>query len=437
MTGPTWKKRARSAGTLFRALLFLAIMIAFPGILPALADASPSEHKPALFFFWGIGCPTCETAKPFVEYLKGNYPGVRISSLEVVQNRENLNLMEKLLRERGAESGGVPVFIIGKNVFTGFNNTMTRVIEEALRDEIALKGQGGAASTRPPPRKGPETISLPFFGERETASFSLPVFTVAVAALDSFNPCAFFVLLTLLSLLVHAHSRRRMLLIGGVFVSVSGILYFFFMTAWMNLFFVVGHLSVVTRVAGITALAIAVINIKDYFLFKKGISLNIPEKSKPKLFERMRGLMRAESLPSALTGTIILAVAANSYELLCTAGFPMVYTRFLTMHSLSTTGYYAYLAFYNLVYVIPLAIIVSFFVITMGSRKLSEWQGRVMKLVSGMMMCGLALVLLLKPELLQDVKASVLLFMGVVIASALIVMVTLKRLRARQATGRG
>lgn len=437
MTGPTRKKRARSAGTLFRALLFLAIMIAFPGILPALADASPSEHKPALFFFWGIGCPTCETAKPFVEYLKGNYPGVRISSLEVVQNRENLNLMEKLLRERGAESGGVPVFIIGKNVFTGFNNTMTRVIEEALRDEIALKGQGGAASTRPPPRKGPETISLPFFGERETASFSLPVFTVAVAALDSFNPCAFFVLLTLLSLLVHAHSRRRMLLIGGVFVSVSGILYFFFMTAWMNLFFVVGHLSVVTRVAGITALAIAVINIKDYFLFKKGISLNIPEKSKPKLFERMRGLMRAESLPSALTGTIILAVAANSYELLCTAGFPMVYTRFLTMHSLSTAGYYAYLALYNLVYVIPLAIIVSFFVITMGSRKLSEWQGRVMKLVSGMMMCGLALVLLLKPELLQDVKASVLLFMGVVIASALIVMVTGKRLRARQATGRG
>ncbi len=427
------KKPAGSAGILFRALLLLLVITVLPAPLPALADSAPRADNPTLFFFWGIGCPHCEDAKPFVEYLGQSYPGIRIHSLEVVKNKNNLNLMERMVRERGAESSGVPVFIIGKSVFSGFNHTMTRGIEEAISEEIARKKPGGEPSARPPARKEADTISLPFFGKRDAASFSLPVFTVAVAALDSFNPCAFFVLLTLLSLLVHAHSRRRMLLIGGVFVSVSGILYFFFMAAWMNLFFVVGHLSVVTRVAGITALAIAIINIKDYFLFKKGISLNIPEKSKPKLFERMRGLMRAESLPSALTGTIILAVAANSYELLCTAGFPMVYTRFLTMHSLSTAGYYAYLAFYNLVYVIPLAIIVSFFVITMGSRKLSEWQGRVMKLVSGMMMCGLAFVLLLKPELLQDVKASVLLFLGVLITSALIVLVTRKRLQSRRA----
>lgn len=433
MTGSTWKKRVRSAGILFRALLFLSVMVAIPDCIPALADDTSPSDKTALFFFWGIGCPHCEAAKPFVEYLKQGYPDVEIRSLEIVHNKENLNLLEKMVRERGAEYGGVPVFIIGNSVFSGYNDTVIRRIEEAVKEYSSRKKSGGSTSLQPRGEQGPETLSLPFFGEKELGSFSLPVFTLVTAGLDSFNPCAFFVLLTLLSLLVHAHSRKRMLLIGGVFVSVSGILYFFFMAAWMNLFFVVGHLSVVTRVAGITAIAIAVINIKDYFLFKKGISLNIPEKSKPKLFERMRGLMRAESLPSAITGTIILAVAANSYELLCTAGFPMVYTRFLTMHSLSKTGYYAYLAFYNLVYVIPLAIIVSFFVITMGSRKLSEWQGRVMKLVSGMMMSGLAFVLLLKPELLQNVKASLLLFLGVVIVSALIVLSTKSRLRPRRA----
>jgi hypothetical protein len=252
---------------------------------------------------------------------------------------------------------------------------------------------------------------------------------LVIAGLDSFNPCAFFVLFTLLSLIVHAHSRKRMLLIGGVFVFASGLLYFLFMAAWMNLFFLVGHLSAVTWIAGFTALIISLINMKDFFFFKQGVSLSIPETSKPKLLERMRGLLHTDSLPAALTGSIVLAVAANSYELLCTAGFPMVYTRVLTLNSLSTTGYYAYLALYNLVYMIPLAVIVSFFVITLGSRKLTEWQGRVMKLVSGLMMFGLAGVLLLKPTLLQSAQASALLLLGVIALSTVIVLVAGKRLR--------
>lgn len=434
MTVSSRKKSPGSAGVLTRALLFLSVTIALWCHAPAFAADTTAPGRSTLFFFWGIGCPHCETAKPFMEYLKKEYPDVEIRSLEIVQNRENLNLLEKMVRERGADYGGVPVYIFGNKVFSGYNDSVARKIEEIVKEHVNRKKAGSSSSLQVQGEKAPETISLPFLGEKEAGSFSLPLFTLVVAGLDSFNPCAFFVLLTLLSLLVHAHSRKRMLLIGGVFVSVSGILYFFFMAAWMNLFFVVGHLSVVTWVAGMTALIIALINIKDYFLFNKGISLKIPEKSKPKLFERMRGLMRAESLPSALAGTLILAVAANSYELLCTAGFPMVYTRFLTMHSLSKTGYYAYLVLYNLVYVIPLAIIVTFFVITMGSRKLTEWHGRVMKLVSGMMMSGLAVVLLLKPELLQNVKASLLLFLGVVIISAFIVLVTKSRLQSRRAS---
>ena len=36
-----------------------------------------------------------------------------------------------------------------------------------------------------------------------------------------------------------------------------------------------------------------------------------------------------------MIGTVTLALAANSYELLCTAGFPMVYTWVLTLNALS------------------------------------------------------------------------------------------------------
>jgi hypothetical protein len=303
------------------------------------------------------------------------------------------------------------------------------MIETAVQESINSEKSGTGGVLPPKGNEGLESVFLPFFGKTDTQALSLPVFTLVIAGLDSFNPCAFFVLFTLLSLIVHAHSRKRMLLIGGVFVFTSGLLYFLFMAAWMNLFFLVGRLSAVTWIAGFTALIISLINMKDFFFFKQGVSLSIPETSKPKLLERMRGLLHTESLPAALTGSVVLAVAANSYELLCTAGFPMVYTRLLTMNSLSTAGYYAYLALYNIVYMIPLAVIVTFFVITLGSRKLTEWQGRIMKLVSGLMMFGLAAVLLLKPTLLQSARASALLLLGVIVLSAVIVLVAGKRLR--------
>jgi uncharacterized membrane protein HdeD (DUF308 family) len=95
---------------------------------------------------------------------------------------------------------------------------------------------------------------------------------------------------------------------------------------------------------------------------------------------------------------VFLAVAANFYELLCTAGFPMVYTRLLTLSELSPAGRYAYLAAYNLIYIVPLALIVFAFARTLGARKLSEREGRLLKLLSGTMMLELGLLLLLAPE---------------------------------------
>jgi hypothetical protein len=83
-----------------------------------------------------------------------------------------------------------------------------------------------------------------------------------------------------------------------------------------------------------------------------------------------------------------------------------------------------------LIYVLPLALIVVFFVATLGSRKLSEWQGRVLKLLSGLMMLGLALVLLINPTLLQNAMVSVLLLLGILIITAVLVMVTKERFRS-------
>jgi hypothetical protein len=217
-----------------------------------------------------------------------------------------------------------------------------------------------------------------------------------------------------------------MFLIGGVFVFFSGFIYFLFMAAWLNLFLFMGQVAVITTVAGAVSVVIAAINIKDFFLFKQGISLTIPDSAKPKLFDRMRRLLHSTSLLSILIGTTVLAVVANSYELLCTAGFPMVFTRILTLNNLSTATYYLYLALYNIIYVVPLFIIVLVFTLTLGKRQLSEWQGRVLKLVSGAMMLGLGAVLLVNPALLNSMTVSFIILVSALGISLLVATVTRK-----------
>jgi len=265
-------------------------------------------------------------------------------------------------------------------------------------------------------------------------ALSLPMFTLVVAGLDAFNPCAFFVLLFLLSLMVHARSRSRMLLIGGTFVFFSGLVYFVFMAAWLNLFLVVGGAPLVTLIAGAIAVLIGLLNTKDYFYFKQGPSLTIPDGAKPALYRRMRGLLGAENMAAMLVGTVALALAANSYELLCTAGFPMIFTRVLTLHEVGGAGYYGYLALYNLIYILPLLAIVAVFTVTLGVRKLSEQQGRVLKLLSGIMMLGLGVVLLAAPDLLNS------LWVGVALLSAALTITvavdSVRRLLDGRAAGR-
>ena len=295
------------------------------------------------------------------------------------------------------------------------------------KEEAAPRGPSPGAAGQ----KSESVIELPLLGKIDASNGSLLYQTIAIAGIDGFNPCAFFVLFTLLGLLLHVHSRKRLLVIGGIFVFFSGFIYFIFMAAWLNIFLLAGKIDAVTAAAGAVALVIAAINIKDFFFFKKGISLVIPEKAKPRLFDRMRRLMKSGSFPSMIAGTVVLAAAANVYELFCTAGFPMVYTRILTLHHLQPGEYYLYLVLYNVIYVVPLAAIVLFFAVTLGARKLTEHQGQVLKLVSGMMMLCLGAVLLTRPELLNNVVVTAGL-LGVSLAVSGVVVLTAKRLSGQE-----
>ena len=389
-------------------------------------QAAPAEQGAVITLFWGEGCPHCEREKAFLKDLGKKHPGLRVRDYEVWKNKGNGALYKQVLRTAGIKQAGVPTTVVGTAVFMGFNDQTRRSIEEAVSRCVRDGCPDGVAElNKRELAQNAETtgiVRIPFLGSIDPASVSLPVFTIIIGALDSFNPCAFFVLLFLLSLLIHARSRKRMFLIGGIFVLFSGLIYFLFMAAWLNVFLVVGQIAAITVAGGFVALAVGGINVKDFFLFKQGVSLVIPESAKPKLFERMRGLLKAPTMPAMIAGTIVLAISANAYELLCTAGFPMVYTRVLTLHKLSSFQYYQYLVLYNIVYVVPLAVIVAVITVTLGVRKLTEWQGRQLKLVSGLMMLSLGTVLIVNPALLNNALASVVMLAGVLAASAVIII---------------
>lgn len=366
-----------------------------------------------LYFFWSPTCPHCQRAREYVEKLPSLHPWLNLNSYNIAADPQHVKLYQQMARGLDEDASSVPAFFICGSMYVGWDSPDG--MGQALLDAAELCRSGMPAR----PDSSPVMLQVPLLGDVGADDYSLPLFTLIVAGMDAFNPCAFFVLLFLLSLLVHARSRARMALIGGCFVLVSGLVYFVFMSAWLNLFLLVGNLPWITLVAGLVATVIGLLGIKDFLFSLKGPSLSISDQAKPKLYGRMRGLLGGDNLPALLLGTISLALVANSYELLCTAGFPMVYTRALTLHDLSSADYYLYLILYNIIYVMPLMAIVALFTVSLGARKLTLTEGRLLKLLSGMMMFGLGLTLLLKPEWLNNVKTGVAL-LAIAIVSTLL-----------------
>ena len=432
---------------LLRPGLILALAAATAGSVvatPAAAATAPpanpwyhlddaGELRIDLWFGWSSTCPHCQRAKPVVAAMDEELPWLDVHSLQVdgADAEANVATLVALAEVVGEEIQVVPVFFYAGRVQTGFDQAETtgaqlRAALEAYHDEVAgslepaspapaPSPSASAAVPSPEPTASPDAaVTLPFVGRVEATAVSLPVLAVVLGGLDAFNPCALSVLLFLLSVLVGTRSRRRIALVGGTFVAVSGLVYFALMAAWLNLFLAFGALRVVTLLAGVAAVVAALINIKDYAWYGHGPSLVIPGAARPALFGRILDLSEATRLPALLASTVLVAAVANSYEMLCTGGFPVVFTRVLTLNDLPVAAYYGYLALYNVVYVAPLLAIVVAFAWTMGTGRIGELEARRLKLLSGLLMLGFGVLLLLMPDRLGDLATSLGLFGGAV-----------------------
>jgi glutaredoxin len=367
-------------------ILYLFVLLVLSGTPLQAASTTTSD----IDVFVRAGCPHCEAAKIFLDELRREQPSLHIALHDIAEDPAARQRLITLVQERGITTVGVPTFLIGTELIVGFQSSETTGAE--IRAKLDRKAPGVAL----PPMV--ESIETRWLGRLRVYDLGLPLFTVLIGLLDGFNPCAMWVLLFLLSLLVNLQDRRKMALIAGTFVAVSGLFYFAFMAAWLNMFLLIGLSRAVQMGLGGIALFMGAVNVKDFFALHRGISLSIPESAKPGLYARIRRILQAEHLTGAVAGVILLACLVNTIELLCTAGFPAVYTQILTMQQLPTWQYYGYLGLYNLAYILDDSLMVTIAVVTLSRRKLQERAGRWLKLTSGVVMAGLGAVLVLQPE---------------------------------------
>ena len=333
------------------------------------------------------GCPHCGRALTFLADLQQRQPSLSITAVDINQSQASLQRFFDINRDFGIEHPGVPSFLICDRFLVGFDDALTTgtQIEALLGQAPGVTVDDGSVDTR-------------WFGTLEVTELGLPLFTVAIGLIDGFNPCAMWVLLFLLSLLVNLRDRRRILLIAGTFVLVSGAVYFAFMAAWLNLFLIIGVSRALQLAVAILAITIGFVHLKDFFAPGRGVSLSIPDAAKPGIYARARRVIYAQNTGAALLAVTVVAVMVNMIELLCTAGLPAVYTQILTGRELEPAAYYGYLLLYNLAYVFDDALMVGIVVYTMSRHKLDQGQGRWLKLLSGATIVLLGLLLLFAPQ---------------------------------------
>ena len=356
----------------------------------ALAAALARAQQPTLEMWSRDGCSYCAEASTYLDELRQRRPDVRIVVYDVVRDTEARERFLALSEQYGVQRPGVPSFLVRGEFLVGWGGA--EITGRALESLLA-----GAAA---PPAE-PQLVQTRMFGEIDARALGLPLFTAAIGLLDGFNPCALWVLVFVLSLLVNMKDRGKVLLVGGTFVLASGVVYFAFMAAWLNVFLVVGVSRPIQVALGAVAILIGLVNVKDFVAFGRGLSFSIPESAKPAIYSRMRRVLQAESLGGALGAVIVLALLVNTVELLCTSGLPAVYTQVLVARDLPTWQYYGYLALYNAFYMLDDSLLLAAAVVTLRMSKLQEHGGRALKLISGVVMLLLGLALVLRPEWLE------------------------------------
>lgn len=395
-----------------KILFFSALLFCFFLFAPFGSQAQYKEPQIVnIYFFYGDGCPHCAAEEKFFDVLSKDFSNIEIHRYEVWYDSQNIKLMGKVAEQMNINSGSVPLTIIGERIINGYlsDSTTGQDILRAVEYYTAIGDTntvGGIINSLQTPvidnnkkiSNMPEKIAIPFFGDIDIHNMSLVGLTVVIGALDGFNPCAMWVLVFLISMLLGVPSRKRQWAIGLVFIFTSGFVYFLFMAAWLNIFLFIGFLFWIRLIIGMVAIASGIYQLREFFVNKEAACKVVDPQKRQKITDRIRKIVQEKSVLLAFFSVVGLAAAVNMVELVCSAGLPAIYTSILSASGLPVWQYYAYLVFYIILYMLDDVIIFAIAMLTLKFVGATKKYVRAANLIGGLVIFLIGILLIFKPS---------------------------------------
>ncbi len=371
------------------------------------------DNQVKLYLFYGKECPHCAAEETFLEGLQKENQNLEVIAYEVWHNKENENLMNDVKAKLEKESPYVPFTVIGDISFTGFNSSFEKAIKEAITtcskseciDIVSLVKNGTEVEEIiVAEKKQDTTMNVPILGEIQAQNVSLPILAIVLGLVDGFNPCAMWVLLFLISMLIGNNNRKRMIGLGTLFLVTSAIIYALFMVAWLKIMLTMTQISMIKIAIAIVALLGAGWNLYSFYKGVKSKEVGcevVNQNKRKKIIDKIRKFTAEKSFLLAAVGIITLAISVNFVELACSAGWPLVFTEILAMNDLNVVTYALYILLYILFYLFDDLIIFLIAVITLKVTGISNKYTKYSHLIGGILMLAIGLLMLFKPEWLM------------------------------------
>lgn len=381
---------------------------------------SISAKEINVYLFHGDGCPHCAKEKEYLKEIKKKNSDINIHLYEVWYNEENRELLSKVKKALNSTSQYVPITVIGDRYTVGFNDDTKLVIEKYINqcqinecqdivsDVISGKEINNLEQKEKPKEIKEETKNdsiknIPLLGKVDVYKISLPILAGIIGIVDGFNPCAMWVLIFLISMLLGTKDRKKMWILGLAFLFASAFVYFLFMIAWLNVAIKINTIMWLRMMIALFAIGAAFWNLRSFYKsLNKDTGCEVVNDSKrKKIIKKIKQFTLQNNLWIGLIGVISLAVVVNFIELACSAGLPLLFTQILAFHNLSSFAYFIYILIYIFFFLIDDIILFVIAMITLKVTGISNKYQKYSHLIGGIIMLLIGILMIIKPEWLM------------------------------------
>ncbi len=372
-------------------MLLVLLLSVFAAYAQEPALISAPERNVELVLFYGQGCPHCAKEEAWLDSIQDKYPSLHVSRYEVYFDNDNRKLMQQMAYAYNTEIGGVPMtFINGKSI-TGFSDKLAQTIEQEIQYctqndcESCLQKAGIVEQCGETVTIAGDMSPAQEPGKAEKVEKLTLGAVVGAAAVDAINPCAFAVLIILLTTILVAGKRRRVLAAGLAFTVAIYISYFLMGLGLFSAIQAAGVTHLFYTIVAVLALLVGLFNLKDYLWYGKWFIMEVPRSWRPRMKSVLKGV-------TSVPGAFLIGFVISLFLLPCTSG---PYIVILGLLAKTATKSYAMglLLLYNLIFVLPMLIITSaiYFGFT-TTEKAEEWRTRKLKILH--LIAGIIMLLL-------------------------------------------